>query len=211
MENIRRKFGVFNYSPFRTPYTPNSQYQMLLDPANPSAGTAKVDKQEKVKLNFDMTASPKILMSKPVLGAGTGRRISLSDTPGSPMSTKSPTPRCTRAPTWSRTPRRRPPPATSAPARSPWTSWTRAQVSRGSRPARTWARARVPCGGLGWPRGKGCGQDAEPQPATTSPPEGEGGLTLTQRLLDPQRQPQIPGHWWVSVSGGRSFARAPSP
>ncbi|XP_006881674.1 PREDICTED: protein kinase C-binding protein 1 isoform X11 [Elephantulus edwardii] len=89
VENIRRKFGVFNYSPFRTPYTPNSQYQMLLDPANPSAGTAKVDKQEKVKLNFDMTASPKILMSKSLLSTGTGRRISLSDMPRSPMSTNS--------------------------------------------------------------------------------------------------------------------------
>ncbi|XP_071465134.1 MYND-type zinc finger-containing chromatin reader ZMYND8 isoform X17 [Marmota flaviventris] len=89
VENIRRKFGVFNYSPFRTPYTPNSQYQMLLDPANPGAGTAKTDKQEKVKLNFDMTASPKILMSKPLLGTGAGRRISLSDMPRSPMSTNS--------------------------------------------------------------------------------------------------------------------------
>ncbi|XP_061065722.1 MYND-type zinc finger-containing chromatin reader ZMYND8 isoform X18 [Eubalaena glacialis] len=89
VENIRRKFGVFNYSPFRTPYTPNSQYQMLLDPSNPSAGAAKTDKQEKVKLNFDMTASPKILMSKPMLSGGTGRRISLSDMPRSPMSTNS--------------------------------------------------------------------------------------------------------------------------
>lgn len=89
VENIRRKFGVFNYSPFRTPYTPNSQYQMLLDPNNPSAGAAKTDKQEKVKLNFDMTASPKILMSKPMLSGGTGRRISLSDMPRSPTSTNS--------------------------------------------------------------------------------------------------------------------------
>ncbi|XP_021574018.1 protein kinase C-binding protein 1 isoform X2 [Carlito syrichta] len=89
VENIRRKFGVFNYSPFRTPYTPNSQYQMLLDPGNPGAGTAKTDKQEKVKLNFDMTASPKILMSKPMLSGGAGRRISLSDMPRSPMSTNS--------------------------------------------------------------------------------------------------------------------------
>ncbi|XP_045688793.1 protein kinase C-binding protein 1 isoform X11 [Phyllostomus hastatus] len=89
VENIRRKFGVFNYSPFRTPYTPNSQYQMLLDPNNPSAGAARIDKQEKVKLNFDMTASPKILMSKPMLGGGAGRRISLSDMPRSPMSTNS--------------------------------------------------------------------------------------------------------------------------
>ncbi|XP_077023729.1 MYND-type zinc finger-containing chromatin reader ZMYND8 isoform X4 [Tamandua tetradactyla] len=89
VENIRRKFGVFNYSPFRTPYTPNSQYQMLLDPANPGAGTAKADKQEKVKLSFDMTASPKILMSKPLLSGAAGRRISLSDMPRSPMSTTS--------------------------------------------------------------------------------------------------------------------------
>ncbi|XP_070342162.1 MYND-type zinc finger-containing chromatin reader ZMYND8 isoform X36 [Equus asinus] len=89
VDNIRRKFGVFNYSPFRTPYTPNSQHQMLLDPTNPSAGAAKIDKQEKVKLNFDMTASPKILMSKPMLSGGTGRRISLSDMPRSPMSTNS--------------------------------------------------------------------------------------------------------------------------
>uniref|UniRef100_A2A485 Zinc finger, MYND-type containing 8 n=1 Tax=Mus musculus TaxID=10090 RepID=A2A485_MOUSE len=89
VENIRRKFGVFNYSPFRTPYTPNNQYQMLLDPSNPSAGTAKTDKQEKVKLNFDMTASPKILLSKPLLSGGAGRRISLSDMPRSPTSTNS--------------------------------------------------------------------------------------------------------------------------
>ncbi|XP_055451878.1 MYND-type zinc finger-containing chromatin reader ZMYND8 isoform X16 [Psammomys obesus] len=89
VENIRRKFGVFNYSPFRTPYTPNSQYQMLLDPSNPSAGTAKTDKHEKVKLNFDMTASPKILLSKPLLSGGAGRRISLSDMPRSPTSTNS--------------------------------------------------------------------------------------------------------------------------
>ncbi|XP_070657922.1 MYND-type zinc finger-containing chromatin reader ZMYND8 isoform X20 [Bos indicus] len=89
VENIRRKFGVFNYSPFRTPYTPNSQYQMLLDPSNPGAGAAKMDKQEKVKLSFDMTASPKILMSKPMLSGGAGRRISLSDMPRSPMSTNS--------------------------------------------------------------------------------------------------------------------------
>lgn len=89
VENIRRKFGVFNYAPFRTPYTPNNQYQMLLDPSNPGAGTAKTDKQEKIKLNFDMTASPKILMSKPMLSSSTGRRISVTDMPRSPMSTNS--------------------------------------------------------------------------------------------------------------------------
>ncbi|KAG8447063.1 hypothetical protein GDO86_014493 [Hymenochirus boettgeri] len=89
VENIRKRFGVFNYAPFRTPYTPNNQYQMLLDTANPSAGTAKTDKQEKIKLNFDMTASPKILMSKPMLNSSGGRRISLNDMPRSPMSTNS--------------------------------------------------------------------------------------------------------------------------
>ncbi|CAH2302947.1 kinase C-binding 1 isoform X1 [Pelobates cultripes] len=89
VENIRKRFGVFNYAPFRTPYTPNNQYQMLLDTGNPSAGTAKTDKQEKIKLNFDMTASPKILMSKPMLNSGGGRRISLTDMPRSPMSTNS--------------------------------------------------------------------------------------------------------------------------
>ncbi|NXW05497.1 PKCB1 protein, partial [Fregetta grallaria] len=89
VDNIRRKFGVFNYAPFRTPYTPNNQYQMLLDPANPTAGTAKTDKQEKIKLNFDMKASPKILMSKSMLSSSTGRRISLTDMPRSPMSTNS--------------------------------------------------------------------------------------------------------------------------
>ncbi|XP_053309278.1 protein kinase C-binding protein 1 isoform X7 [Spea bombifrons] len=89
VENIRKRFGVFNYAPFRTPYTPNNQYQMLLDTSNPSAGTAKTDKQEKIKLNFDMTASPKILMSKPLLNSSGGRRISLTDMPRSPMSTNS--------------------------------------------------------------------------------------------------------------------------
>ncbi|KAI4545585.1 hypothetical protein MG293_005851 [Ovis ammon polii] len=89
VENIRWKFGVFNYSPFRIPYTPKSQYQMLLDPSNPSAGAAKMDKQEKVKLSFDMMVSPKILMSKPMLRGGSGCRISLSDMPRSPMSPNS--------------------------------------------------------------------------------------------------------------------------
>ncbi|XP_029470498.1 protein kinase C-binding protein 1 isoform X7 [Rhinatrema bivittatum] len=89
VENIRRKFGVFNYASFRTPYTPNNQFQMLLDPANPSIGTVKTDKQEKIKLNFDMTASPKILMSKPMLSSSSGNRISLTDMPRSPMSTNS--------------------------------------------------------------------------------------------------------------------------
>ncbi|VFV44555.1 protein kinase c-binding protein 1 [Lynx pardinus] len=62
---------------------------MLLDINNPGTSTTKIDKQEKVKLNFDMTVSSKILMSKPMLSRGTGRRISLSEMPHSPMSTNS--------------------------------------------------------------------------------------------------------------------------
>ncbi|XP_067904587.1 MYND-type zinc finger-containing chromatin reader ZMYND8 isoform X7 [Heterodontus francisci] len=89
VENIRKKFGVFNYAPFRSPYTPNSQFQMLKDPQNPAAGTAKPDKYEKMKLNFDMTASPKIVLSKSMLISGPSRRISLTDMPRSPMSTNS--------------------------------------------------------------------------------------------------------------------------
>ncbi|XP_023693864.2 MYND-type zinc finger-containing chromatin reader ZMYND8-like isoform X3 [Paramormyrops kingsleyae] len=89
VENIRKKFGVFNYAPFRTPYTPNNQFQMLLDPSNPAAGVVKTEKPEKIKFNFDMTASPKMLLSKSVLSGGTSRRISLTEMPRSPMSTNS--------------------------------------------------------------------------------------------------------------------------
>uniref|UniRef100_A0A8C2IE21 Zinc finger, MYND-type containing 8 n=1 Tax=Cyprinus carpio TaxID=7962 RepID=A0A8C2IE21_CYPCA len=94
VENIRKKFGVFNYAPFRTPYTPDNQFQMLLDPANPSAGSVKPEKQEKIKFSFDVTASPKLLVGKSMVssgnvGGGTGRRISMSDMPRSPMSTNS--------------------------------------------------------------------------------------------------------------------------
>ncbi|XP_068080417.1 MYND-type zinc finger-containing chromatin reader ZMYND8 isoform X4 [Danio rerio] len=91
VENIRKKFGVFNYAPFRTPYTPDNQFQMLLDPANPSAGSVKPEKQEKIKFNFDVTASPKLLVGKSMVssGSGTGRRISMTDMPRSPMSTNS--------------------------------------------------------------------------------------------------------------------------
>ncbi|KAJ8409036.1 hypothetical protein AAFF_G00240570 [Aldrovandia affinis] len=89
VENIRKKFGVFNYAPFRTPYTPNNQFQMLVDPSNPSAGTVKPEKQEKIKFNFDMAASPKMLLGKSMLPGGTSRRISLTEMPRSPMSTNS--------------------------------------------------------------------------------------------------------------------------
>lgn len=94
VENIRKKFGVFNYAPFRTPYTPDNQFQMLLDPANPGTGSVKSEKQEKIKFSFDLAASPKLLMGKSIVssgtgGGGTGRIISLTDMPRSPMSTNS--------------------------------------------------------------------------------------------------------------------------
>ncbi|XP_044032397.1 protein kinase C-binding protein 1 isoform X3 [Siniperca chuatsi] len=95
VENMRKKFGVFNYAPFRTPYTPDNNFQMLLDPSNPSSTPIKPEKQEKIKLSFDMTASPKIPLARTMLsGAGVGgstagRRLPLSDMPRSPMSTNS--------------------------------------------------------------------------------------------------------------------------
>ncbi|TSY83932.1 Protein kinase C-binding protein 1 [Bagarius yarrelli] len=92
VENIRKKFAVFNYAPFRTPYTPDNQFQMLLDPANPGAGSVKPEKQEKIKFNFDMTASHvgKGIVSAGVSSGGaTGRRINMPDIPRSPMSTNS--------------------------------------------------------------------------------------------------------------------------
>lgn len=92
VENIRKKFAVFNYAPFRTPYTPDNQFQMLLDPANPGAGSVKPEKQEKIKFSFDMTASHvgKGMVSAGMGGGGTtGRRIAVPDIPRSPMSTNS--------------------------------------------------------------------------------------------------------------------------
>ncbi|XP_072238844.1 MYND-type zinc finger-containing chromatin reader ZMYND8 isoform X3 [Leuresthes tenuis] len=97
VENMRKKFGVFNYAPFRTPYTPDNNFQMLLDPSNPSSTPIKPEKQEKIKLSFDMTASPKIPLTRTMLsGAGiagstAGRRPPLTDMPRSPMSTNSST------------------------------------------------------------------------------------------------------------------------
>lgn len=94
VENMRKKFGVFNYAPFRTPYTPDNNFQMLSDTSNPSTTPVKPEKQEKIKLSFDMTASPKIPLARalPSVGVGSstaGRRLPLSDVPRSPMSTNS--------------------------------------------------------------------------------------------------------------------------
>lgn len=93
VENMRKKFGVFNYAPFRTPYTPDNNFQMLLDPSNPSSTVIKPEKQEKIKLSFDMTGSPKIPLARTMLAGvrGTlgGRQLPLNDMPRSPASTNS--------------------------------------------------------------------------------------------------------------------------
>ncbi|KAM9344005.1 MYND-type zinc finger-containing chromatin reader ZMYND8-like isoform 2-T4 [Pholidichthys leucotaenia] len=89
VENIRKKFGVFNYAPFRTPYTPNNQLQMLLDPSNPSAGAVKTEKPDKLRFNFDITTSPKMAISKTSTPSSMSRRVSMTDMPRSPMSTNS--------------------------------------------------------------------------------------------------------------------------
>ncbi|XP_056278613.1 MYND-type zinc finger-containing chromatin reader ZMYND8-like isoform X2 [Pseudoliparis swirei] len=89
VENIRKKFGVFNYAPFRTPFTPNNQLQMLLDPSNPSAGTVKTEKLDKLRFNFDITASPKMVLGKSSTPSGMSRRVSMTDMPRSPVSTNS--------------------------------------------------------------------------------------------------------------------------
>ncbi|XP_077404686.1 MYND-type zinc finger-containing chromatin reader ZMYND8-like isoform X2 [Vanacampus margaritifer] len=89
VENIRKKFGVFNYAPFRTPYTPTNQLQMLLDPSNPSAGIVKTEKPDKMRFNFDLTASPKMVLTKSSTPSGMNRRVSMTDMPRSPMSTNS--------------------------------------------------------------------------------------------------------------------------
>ncbi|XP_077570667.1 MYND-type zinc finger-containing chromatin reader ZMYND8-like [Stigmatopora nigra] len=89
VDNIRKKFGVFNYAPFRSPYTPNNQLQMLLDPSNPSAGTVKTEKPDKLRFNFDLTASPKMVLSKSSAPSGMNQRVSMTDMPRSPLSTNS--------------------------------------------------------------------------------------------------------------------------
>ncbi|XP_017160224.1 protein kinase C-binding protein 1-like isoform X3 [Poecilia reticulata] len=93
VENMRKKFGVFNYAPFRTPYTPDNSFQLLLDPSNPSSTAVKPEKPEKLKLSIDMSASPKITLTRAVLsglgGSTTGQRRPLGDGQRSPMSTNS--------------------------------------------------------------------------------------------------------------------------
>uniref|UniRef100_UPI00358DDCFD MYND-type zinc finger-containing chromatin reader ZMYND8-like isoform X3 n=1 Tax=Myxine glutinosa TaxID=7769 RepID=UPI00358DDCFD len=59
IERMRQKFKVFNYAPFRTPYTTDTDYQ-LQDLENPSGGSASTEKGDNWKLSFDMTESPKV-------------------------------------------------------------------------------------------------------------------------------------------------------
>ncbi|MED6282477.1 Protein kinase C-binding protein 1 [Characodon lateralis] len=95
VENMRKKFGVFNYAPFRTQYTPDNNFQLLLDPSNPSSTAVKPEKPEKIKLSIDMSASPKIALTRTILSGGgvggstTGRQRPLGHVQRSPMSTNS--------------------------------------------------------------------------------------------------------------------------
>ncbi|KAM9814238.1 MYND-type zinc finger-containing chromatin reader ZMYND8-like [Neosynchiropus ocellatus] len=88
VENMKKKFGVFNYARFRTPYTPDTNFQMLQDPSDPSSNSAKPDKVDKIKLSFDMTASPKVHLARSLFSGLTGG-VPLGDIPRSPMSTNS--------------------------------------------------------------------------------------------------------------------------
>uniref|UniRef100_A0A3Q2QZ23 Zinc finger MYND-type containing 8 n=1 Tax=Fundulus heteroclitus TaxID=8078 RepID=A0A3Q2QZ23_FUNHE len=95
VENMRKKFNVFNYAPFRTPYTPDNNFQLLLDPSNPASTAVKPEKPEKIKLSIDMSASPKIALTRTILpgggvgGSTAGRRRPLGDAQRSPMSASS--------------------------------------------------------------------------------------------------------------------------
>ncbi|XP_036007454.1 protein kinase C-binding protein 1 isoform X3 [Fundulus heteroclitus] len=95
VENMRKKFNVFNYAPFRTPYTPDNNFQLLLDPSDPASTAVKPEKPEKIKLSIDMSASPKIALTRTILpgggvgGSTAGRRRPLGDAQRSPMSASS--------------------------------------------------------------------------------------------------------------------------
>uniref|UniRef100_A0A8C5GBG6 Protein kinase C-binding protein 1-like n=1 Tax=Gouania willdenowi TaxID=441366 RepID=A0A8C5GBG6_GOUWI len=95
VENMRKKFGVFNYASFRTPYTPDNNFQMLPDPSNPSSIPVTPEKKDKIKLAFDMTALPKIPLTRAVcsgvgLGGGAAcQRLLVSEVPHSPQSPNS--------------------------------------------------------------------------------------------------------------------------
>lgn len=45
LETICRKYRGLNYSPIGISYTPNIQYQKLLDPNNPGPCPTQLDKQ----------------------------------------------------------------------------------------------------------------------------------------------------------------------
>ncbi|CAN0278648.1 unnamed protein product [Lampetra planeri] len=74
VENIRRRFGLFNYAQYRTPYTPDTRFQILRDPGSgmqPSPGeTFAYEEVERGKLSFDMAASPKVVLSRLGMSGG---------------------------------------------------------------------------------------------------------------------------------------------
>uniref|UniRef100_A0A8C4N774 Uncharacterized protein n=1 Tax=Eptatretus burgeri TaxID=7764 RepID=A0A8C4N774_EPTBU len=77
IERMRQKFRVFNYAPFRTLFTPDTDYQ-LQDLENPSGGSAITEKGDNWKLSFDMTESPKVRGTSASATRGTvssGRKV----------------------------------------------------------------------------------------------------------------------------------------
>uniref|UniRef100_A0A1A8GJ08 Protein kinase C binding protein 1, like n=1 Tax=Nothobranchius korthausae TaxID=1143690 RepID=A0A1A8GJ08_9TELE len=66
-----------------------SGHDMLVGPSNPGAGAVKTEKPDKLRFNFDITASPKMILSKSSTPSAMSRRASMTETPRSPMSTNS--------------------------------------------------------------------------------------------------------------------------
>lgn len=66
IENLKKKFGIFNYAPLRTPYTPDTTFQVVLDLSKPSSGPGKPEKQENIELNLDVPEFTKSSSAKTV-------------------------------------------------------------------------------------------------------------------------------------------------
>uniref|UniRef100_S4R621 Protein kinase C binding protein 1, like n=1 Tax=Petromyzon marinus TaxID=7757 RepID=S4R621_PETMA len=69
VENIRRRFGLFNYAQYRTPYTPDTRFQILRDPGS-GMQPSPDEEGERGKLSFDMAASPKVVLSRLGMSGG---------------------------------------------------------------------------------------------------------------------------------------------
>ncbi|XP_078450818.1 MYND-type zinc finger-containing chromatin reader ZMYND8-like isoform X10 [Lampetra planeri] len=69
VENIRRRFGLFNYAQYRTPYTPDTRFQILRDPGS-GMQPSPDEEVERGKLSFDMAASPKVVLSRLGMSGG---------------------------------------------------------------------------------------------------------------------------------------------